>query len=151
MRYISLFSLLSNLPRNLGTPLSRCSRFRNKTNLKPVLSYACPAWYTFLADKDKAELERLQKTATKIIFTDTELYEERLSLLNLTPVNDFLFSTAEKYCSKISENSSHPLFSRIRFNTFKTSSRKPVKYRTEICRTEKRKKSFFQFFMRHFS
>ena len=46
-----------------------------KTNLKPVLSYACPAWYTFLADKDKAELERLQKTATKIIFTDTELYE----------------------------------------------------------------------------
>ena len=122
-----------------------------KTNLKPVLSYACPAWYTFLADKDKAELERLQKTATKIIFTDTELYEERLSLLNLTPVNDFLFSTAEKYFSKISENSSHPLFSRIRFNTFKTSSRKPVKYRTEICRTEKRKKSFFQFFMRHFN
>ena len=52
-----------------------------KTNLKPVLSYTCPAWYTVLADKDKTELKRLQKTATRIIFTDTELYDERLSLL----------------------------------------------------------------------
>ena len=60
-----------------------------KTNLKPVLSYACPAWYTFLADKDKTELERIQKTATRIIFTDTEFYEERLSLLNLSSVNNF--------------------------------------------------------------
>ena len=108
-------------------------------------------WYTFLADKDKAELERFQKTATKIIFTDTELYEERLSLLNLTPVNDFSFSTAEKCFSNISENLSHPLFSRLRFNTFKTFSRTPVTNRTEICRTEKRKKSFFQIFMRHFN
>ena len=29
----------------------------------------------FLAGKDKTELERLQKTAKKIYFTDTELYE----------------------------------------------------------------------------
>ena len=28
-----------------------------------------------LASKDKTELERLQKTDTKIYFTDTELYE----------------------------------------------------------------------------
>ena len=133
----------------------RCMRVTKltiyKTNLKQVLFYACPAWYTFWADKDKTELERLWKAATKIIFTDTEFNEERLSLLNLTPVNDFLFSAAKKYFSKISENSSHPLLSRKRFNTFKTSSRKPVQYRTEICRTEKRKKSFFQFFMRHFN
>ena len=75
-----------------------------KANLKPVLSYACPAWYIFLADKDKTELERIQKTATRIIFTDTESYEERLSLLNLSSVNDFLFSTAESSFSRISEN-----------------------------------------------
>ena len=68
-----------------------------KMNLKLVLSYSCPAWYTFLADKDKTELKRLQKTATRIIFTDTESYDERLSLLNLTSVNDFLFPTAESY------------------------------------------------------
>ena len=30
-----------------------------KANLKPVISYACPTWYTFLAEKDKIELERL--------------------------------------------------------------------------------------------
>ena len=42
-----------------------------------------------------------------------------------------------------SEDPSNPLFSRIRLNTFKTSSCKPVKYCTEKCRTEKRKKSFF--------
>ena len=122
-----------------------------KANLKPVISYACPTWYTFLAEKDKTELERLQKTATKIIFTDIECYEERMSQLHLPTVNSFLFSTAENYFSKISEDPSHPLFSRVRLNTFKTSSRKPVKYRTEKCRTEKRKKSFFQFFMKHFN
>ena len=53
--------------------------------------------------------------------------------------------------SKIGENSSHPLFSRMRFNTFITSSSKPVKYRTEICRMEKGKMIFFKFFMRHFN
>ena len=122
-----------------------------KANLKPVISYACPTWYTFLAEKDRTELERLQKTATKIIFTDIDCYEERMSQLHLPTVNSFLFSTAENYFSKISEDPSHPLFSRVRLNTFKTSSRKPVKYRTEKCRTEKRKKSFFQFFMKHFN
>ena len=97
------------------------------------------------------ELERLQKTATKIIFTNIECYEERMSKLHLPSVNSFLFSTSENYFSKISGDPSHPLFNRIRLNTFKTSSRKPVKYRTEKCRTEKRKKSFFQFFMKHFN
>ena len=54
-----------------------------KANLKQVILYACPTWYTFLAEKDKTELERLQKTATKIIFTDIECYEERMSQLHL--------------------------------------------------------------------
>ena len=85
----------------------------------------------------------IQKTGTKIIFTDIE----RISQLHLPTVNSFLFSTADNYLSKISEDPSHPLFSRVRLNTctFKTSSRRPVKYRTEKCRTEMREKSFFQF------
>ena len=103
-----------------------------KANLKPVISYACPTWYIFLAEKDKTELERL--------FIDIECYEEHMSQLHLPTVNSFLFSTAENdYFSKISDDPSHPIFSRITLNTFKTSSRKPVKYSTEKCRTEKRK------------
>ena len=51
--------------------------FFYKTNLKPVLSYECPAWYTFLADNDKAELESLHKTATKI-FLLTQSYMKNI-------------------------------------------------------------------------
>ena len=62
-------------------------------------------------------------------------------------INDFLFPTAESYFCKMSENSSHPLSSRTQFKTFKTSSRRPVKYRTEIYRTEKEKKEIFLNFL----
>ena len=58
-----------------------------KTNLKPVLSYACPGRYTILTDKGKTELERLQKTATKIIFSefDNDFYflQQRAILIRL--------------------------------------------------------------------
>ena len=66
-----------------------------KTSLKPIISYACPTWYTFLAEKDETELERLQKTATKNI-------DERIPPLHLPDVNNFfyflqLITTSLKY------------------------------------------------------
>ena len=88
-----------------------------KANLKP--------------EKDETELECLQKTATRTIFIDIECYEERMSQLHLPTVNSFLFSTDENKFSKIFEDPSHHLLSRIRVNTFKTSH--IAKYTCHAC------------------
>ena len=104
-------------------------------------------------EHDKAKLEKLQKTSSKIVLTEVDDYFSRLDQLNLPKTDEFLFSVCAHYFSKVSEDPSHSLVNRIKINNFKTSSRKPVisKYHPEKCRTEKRKKSFFQFFMWHYN
>ena len=71
-----------------------------KTNVKPVLSYAAPVWYTFLTEHDKAKLEKLQKTSSKIVLTEVDDYFSRLDQLNLLKTDEFLFSVCAHYLSK---------------------------------------------------
>ena len=49
---------------------------------------------------------------------------------------------------KIVANHTHPLFFRITVNNCKTSTRATTTFRPEKARTQKRAKSFFQFYMR---
>ena len=50
-----------------------------RSNISSLICYAVRAWYTFLSDHNKTRLERLQRSATRIIFSDFD-YEARLSL-----------------------------------------------------------------------
>ena len=38
------------------------------SNIRPILAYASGAWYNLLSGQNKAELERIQKTAMKTIY-----------------------------------------------------------------------------------
>ena len=40
------------------------------SNIRSVMSYAAPAWYTLLSNTNKQRLERLQRSATRIITPD---------------------------------------------------------------------------------
>ena len=62
-----------------------------RSNIRSLICYAIPAWYTFLSDLNKTRLERLQRSATRIIFSDFD-YEARLSLLNIPLLNDFILT-----------------------------------------------------------
>ena len=123
------------------------------SNVKSVLSYASPVWFHFLTDADKLLLEKLQRYATRIILPNIELYDDRLTILGMPHVDDFLMSLCCDHFLKISNDSTHPLHNRIHLNTHRISSRKAKvdKYRPSICRTVKRQKSFFEFHMRFFN
>ena len=49
---------------------------------------------------------------------------------------------------KVVADHTHPLFSRITMNSCKTSTQAATTFRPEKARTQKRAKSFFQFYMR---
>ena len=121
-----------------------------ETNIRSLLIYGAPAWYSLLSQQCKDKLESVQRTATRIMLPDLE-YTDRLDILAMPQLNNFIFDLCEKHFRKIRENPSHPLFNRIIVNTCRTSSRTTGAniFRPAIYRTHKRARSFFQFFMCH--
>ena len=119
-------------------------------NMRSLLVYGAPVWYTLLSDTCKRKLEGIQRSATRVIFPDMD-YDERLSVLCMPLLQDFIFGLCSKHFFKISNNPQHPLFERVVRNNCKQSSRQTntrSTYRPDRARTQKRSKSFFQFFMR---
>ena len=105
------------------------------SNIRSLLSYVAPAWCTLLGDTDSNRLEKTQHASD---FT----WSRSLPILAR-----FLLELSQRHFSKIASDSSHPLFSRIMFNSCRMSSRNNTLYRPQRCRTQKRAKSFFQFFL----
>lgn len=120
------------------------------TNIRSIICYAAPSWFTYLRKTNKDTLERLQRTATRIILPDKS-YEERLHELQLPLINDFLFTLSASHFNKILNNPAHPLHSRIIFNKCRTSSRAPTRFKPKRCKTSKRGDSFFNVFMNSFN
>ena len=52
------------------------------TNVRSVLAYASPAWFSPLSDFSKNELEKVQRSAARIVLPHCS-YEERLKILEL--------------------------------------------------------------------
>jgi len=119
--------------RQMGMNSEGLSTFY-KTNVKPVTSYAAPAWFCFISENNKRKLESIQRTATRIILPETDSYTTRLNKLSLPTVSEFLFDIWASHFSKIAEDSSHPLPNRLIFNTFRTSSRRAAKFYPGVVR-----------------
>ena len=69
-------------------------------HVRSLISYAAPAWFPLLSDTDKIRLEKIQRTATRAIIPDME-YEERLCILQLPYLSDFLMNLSERHFNKI--------------------------------------------------
>ena len=106
-------------------------------------TYAAPAWFSLFGNQKCERLEKVQRDALKVIKPDLE-YEERLECLHIPRLRDFLFDISYAHFLKIVDNKSHPVFSELIFNNAsRTSSRAKCILQTKLCRTEKRRKSFF--------
>ena len=86
----------------------------------------------------------IQRSATRTILPDIS-YEERLEILCLPTVYNFIFEIAKTHFTRIADNPEHPLFSQVIKNFSRTSSRNNTIFRPKKCRTQKRSKSFFPF------
>ena len=86
-----------------------------ESNIRSILIYGARAWFTILSDQCKEKLESIQRSATRVIFPDLA-YEDRLELLVLQTLSDFVFSNCKRYFNRICPNPDHPLYTRITFN-----------------------------------
>ena len=66
------------------------------------MTYAAPCFYGFLSGKQIQVLESVQRFATKVILPDIESYTQRLELLNLPILSDFMHHLCCNYFKKIS-------------------------------------------------
>ena len=137
-------------PRQMGMNSKGFLTFY-KTNVKAIISYAAPAWFWFTIENNKRKHESIQLTPTRIILPETDSYTTRLNKLSLSTVSEFLFDVCASDFTKIAEDPSHPLFNRVIFNTFRTSSRRAPKFYPGKCHTETYRYGFFQLFMSHFN
>ena len=78
-------------------------------------------------------------------------YEERLTLLNIPTLSDFIFDLSKRHFNNIVSEPEHPLFSRVIRSTVITSSRLNTVFRPKICKTQKCARSLFQTMMSHFN
>jgi hypothetical protein len=121
------------------------------SKVRSLLSFSSPAWYHFLSKNSISKLETVQKSACKIILPDCDAYNDRLVILNLPSLEIFVNEQSLKLFSKIKNNINHPLYSRLSFINRRTSSRRNFIFSLEKCRTEKRKRSFLQLFMKAYN
>jgi hypothetical protein len=120
------------------------------SNVRSILTYASPAWYSLLSVQDQKRLESMQRTATRIVHPNMP-YDTRLELLNLPTLANFIETLSQRFFRRISCNPEHPLFKRITINKSRTSTRYNTIYRPKKSRTQKRAKSFFPRFMSFFN
>ena len=73
-----------------------------------VLSYAAPLWYPHITDKCKDKLEKHQRYCTRLMLSDEDDYETRLSILKLDELNVHLQILCFRYVAKVSSNDDHP-------------------------------------------
>jgi hypothetical protein len=118
--------------------------------IRSILTYGCPAFYTILSKKDKERLEKVQRTATRILSPDTDGYENRLDRFSMQTLSGFISDYSRHYFSKILGDCRHPLHNKIVFNRNRTSQRTKHLFNPPLCRTEKYRNSFFPYFMSNF-
>ena len=114
------------------------------SNIRSVISYAAQAWFSLLGEHNRERLEKIQRSCTKIMLPESE-YPDRLAILNMTMLSEFLFELSLSHFNKIRHDEGHPLFDRLVFNKNRTSSRVQCVFRPKKCRTEKRSHSFSNF------
>ena len=110
-----------------------------KARVIPLLTYAAPSWYPFLAQYSKDKLERYQRLCLRIILPHVDGYDNRLSHVGLTTIISQLETICKRYAAKITAKPEHALYDYILSETSKRSGR-PISAK---CRTELLSKSLF--------
>lgn len=120
------------------------------SNIRSIMTYACPAWCTIISGTDFSKLDAVQRKATKAILPHIDSYTERLQILNIPKLEDFITSHAFNHFCKILSDPSHPLFAHLHFNNNRKSSRNNKTFKRPMAHTAKRDNTFFNYFMKYY-
>ena len=105
--------------------------------IRTVVMYASAAWFTHLTKESIDKLEKVQRTAMKIIFPESLSYEARMQRANLTTIAEHGMTTCRKYFVNVVHDHSHSLHRRVQWKCTAartTRSKYNVRYRTQLRR-----------------
>ena len=77
-------------------------------NVRSVLSYAAPAWFSYLSDTNKNRLESIQRQCLRIIYPDIP-YEDRLLSANIPSLCNYLSCICMTFVSDVASDPQHRL------------------------------------------
>ena len=104
--------------RTIGLDVQRLKTFYF-SNIRSVISYAAQAWFSSLGERNRERLEKIQRSCTKIMLPESK-YPDRLAILNMTMLSDFLFELSWSHFNKIRHDESKELNSLMRGTNFLT-------------------------------
>lgn len=77
--------------------------------IRPIITYASPAWFSLLTQTQKDRLTRLEKIVLKIIRPMDDSYADRLSSLEILPIDSVLERLSLDHMRKIKASPTHCL------------------------------------------
>ena len=108
--------------------------------IRSVLEQNAVVWHFALTEQNREDLERVQKSACKIILRNKyETYQKSLEILDLDNLNQRRIQLCKVFANKSDKNSS--ILFELSDNCHAMETRKPNKYKVTLCRTERLKKS----------
>ena len=77
-------------------------------NIRSILCYAAPAWFSYLSDTNMKRLESIQRQCLRVIYPDIP-YDERLVLASIPSLCDYLNSSCQNFVSNVASDTEHRL------------------------------------------
>ena len=108
--------------------------------IRSVLEQNAVVWHFSLTEENREDLERVQKSACKIMFKNKyENYQKSLEKLDIEDLNQRRISLCKVFARKSQKNSSIQIELSDKIHVLET--RKPSKFKVTFCKTERYKRS----------
>ena len=77
-------------------------------NIRSILCYAAPAWFSYLSDTNMKRLESIQRQCLRVIYPDIP-YDERLVLASIPSLCDYLNNSCQNFVNNVASDTEHRL------------------------------------------
>jgi hypothetical protein len=118
------------------------------SRVRSVLTYAAPAWFSMAGVGLQDKIISVERLCLKIILPEKDTYEERLDVLRITPIAEFISNLCLKMWKKVEAYPEHPLHTKLNSvcrQNRRYSTRSAAQYKIELCRTETRHRCFLNY------
>ena len=138
--------------------LRKVSTFTDDTNeltniynlfIRSILEQSCVVWHSCLTNEDSNNLERIQKSATRIILKEEyNTYEDALTTLNITSLYERRLVLCVKFAKNTTEHKKLKSMFPKNENNAAMQTRDKEEYKTNMANTERYKNSSIPFMQR---
>jgi hypothetical protein len=79
------------------------------SKVRSNIAYACSVWYPLITVHDRQRLQKIERWSLRIIFPQSESYNDRILNSGLIPLLEYLDVLVDNHFNRIVNNKTHPL------------------------------------------